>query len=167
MEKVKNTKDKYINKTYLWKETEKPPAAHLKKWIAEISKDMDDINPPMSINWVKWIHNFTGVSHCFSCLMLHGCWFNDLNMPEQPLHERCHCSTEPIPYSQVLAEIKAKSDYSKFDPYLFNRGGNILIIKRNYLKNGDTVLMMQNGCRQKSNDKAEKIILQEDMRWVS
>ena len=123
MEKVKNTKGKYINKTYLWKETEKPPAAHLKKWIAVISKDVDDINPPRSINWVKWIHNFTGVSHCFSCLMLHGCWFIALNMPEQPLHERCHCSTEPIPYSQVLAEIKAKSDYSKFDPYLFNRGG--------------------------------------------
>lgn len=42
-------------------------------------------------------------------------------MPEIPLHDRCHCYTESIPYNQVLAEAKSESDYSKFDPYLFNR----------------------------------------------
>lgn len=120
MEKVKNTKGRYINKTYLWKETEKLPTIHFKNWIATISKDVDNINPSMSVNWIKWIHNMVGFTHCFTCIRLHGCWFNALKMPEQPMHERCHCSTEPIPYSQVLAEAKAESNYSKFDPYLFD-----------------------------------------------
>lgn len=123
MERQTNTGGMYIKKTYRSKLTDKIPETRIKKWIASISKDIDNANLPMSMNWIKWIHNFTGVTHCFSCLMLHGCWFNILNMPEQPLHEKCHCSTEPIPYSRVLAEAKAESDYSKFDPYLFNRGG--------------------------------------------
>ncbi len=122
MERQTNTSGMYIKKTYRGKLTDKIPETRIKKWIASISKDIDNANPPMSLNWIKWIHNFTGPTHCFSCLMLHGCWFNILNMPEQPLHERCHCSAKPIPYSQVLAEVKAESDYSKFDPYLFNRG---------------------------------------------
>ena len=122
MEEQTSTSGMYIKKTYRNKLKDKLPKPRIKKWIATISKDIDNLNPPISINWIKWVHNTVGFTHCFTCIRLNGCWFNNGNMPVQPLHKRCHCSTEPIPYSQVLSEAKSESDYGKFDPYLFNVG---------------------------------------------
>ena len=70
--------------------------------------------------WVKWIHEPTGIIHCFECLQLNGCWFTWDNAPGWPHHEYCHCRLEAIDYSLVLMNAFAYSDYSKFDPYLFN-----------------------------------------------
>lgn len=37
-----------------------------------------------------------------------------------PHHEKCHCRLEAIDYLVVLMNASAYSDYSKFDPYLFD-----------------------------------------------
>ena len=73
--------------------------------------------------WVKWVHNMTGLIHCFECLSLHDCWFLFENAPLWPHHEKCHCTLEAIDYDMVLMSVAANSDYSKFDPYLFNTTG--------------------------------------------
>ena len=39
-----------------------------------------------------------------------------------PQHFFCHCTTKPLSYSQVVNEATAESAFSKFNPYLFNRG---------------------------------------------
>ena len=36
------------------------------------------------------------------------------------MHEKCHCTTISIPAAQVKNRAKATSDYSKYDPYLFD-----------------------------------------------
>lgn len=73
--------------------------------------------------WVKWIHEPEGVIHCFECLQLHGCWFAWEKEPMCPHHEKCHCRLEAIDYQVVCKNASAYSDYSKFDPYLFNTTG--------------------------------------------
>ena len=73
--------------------------------------------------WVKWQHEMMGIIHCGSCLALHDCWFVFGNEPIAPLHEKCHCTTVAIPTSQVKSRAKATSDYSKYNPYLFNTWG--------------------------------------------
>ena len=73
--------------------------------------------------WVKWVHHVTGLMHCAECLMLDGCWFPFEKTPVWPHHEECHCSLEVIDYLVVLMNATAMSDYSKFDPYLFNTTG--------------------------------------------
>ena len=73
--------------------------------------------------WVKWIHESAGISHCLECLQLDGCWFTRDNAPIWPHHDRCHCRLEQIDYLVVLANASTYSDYSKFDPYLFNTTG--------------------------------------------
>lgn len=119
METQKSTKGTYIRKTYPWQSTDKPPAIRIKSWVATIIKDIGESNPIM-LQWVRWIHNFGGKTHCFSCLRLHGCLFNRANMPMLPLHDNCHCTVEEIPYAEVLALTKVESNFKKFDPYLFD-----------------------------------------------
>ena len=70
--------------------------------------------------WVKWIHEATGISHCLECLQLDGCWFARDCAPMWPHHENCHCRLETIDYLIVLTNATSQSDYSKFDPYLFD-----------------------------------------------
>ena len=70
--------------------------------------------------WVEWRHEMTGLLHCGSCLSLHKCWFVFKKAPVSPLHEKCHCTTVAIPASQVKSNAVAKSDYSKYNPYLFD-----------------------------------------------
>ena len=72
--------------------------------------------------WVKWVHVQMGKSHCDTCLMLDKCWFLEDNKPKLPQHFLCHCITKPLNYTYVANLATANSDYSKFDPYLFNRG---------------------------------------------
>lgn len=74
----------------------------------------------ISSRWVKWIHEPTGIIHCFECLQLHECWFAWENAPMNPHHDKCHCRLEAIDYSIVLRNASAHSDYRKFDPYLFD-----------------------------------------------
>ena len=62
----------------------------------------------------------TGLLHCGSCLSLHKCWFVLEKVPVSPLHEKCHCTTVAISVSQVKNNAVAKSDYSKYNPYLFD-----------------------------------------------
>lgn len=71
-------------------------------------------------NWVQWTHHAEGKTHCAECLMLDGCWFAEGNTPSWPHHPFCHCTLDPIEYTFVLANAAAHSDYSKFDPYLFD-----------------------------------------------
>ena len=70
--------------------------------------------------WVKWIHETAGIIHCLECLQLDGCWFTWDNAPVWPHHENCHCRLEAIDYLIVQMNASAYSDYSKFDPYLFD-----------------------------------------------
>ena len=74
-------------------------------------------------SWVKWTHHSEGKTHCQECLKLDGCWFQKEKAPPCPHHPYCHCTLEPIDYAIVLANATACSNYSKFDPYLFNTTG--------------------------------------------
>ena len=74
-------------------------------------------------DWVKWSHHSQGPNCCQECLMLDGCWFPLENAPTWPHHPHCHCTLDPIDYAVVLVNAAAYSDYSKFDPYLFNTHG--------------------------------------------
>lgn len=61
-----------------------------------------------------------GQTHCPECLRLDGCWFLKSNAPTWPHHPFCHCTLESIDYAVVMMNIAAHSDYSKYDPYLFD-----------------------------------------------
>ena len=62
------------------------------------------------------------------CLRSDGCWFQKEKAPPCPHHPYRHCTLEPISYAVVLMDTTSYSDYSKFDPYLFD--------PRNYYKHG-------------------------------
>lgn len=70
--------------------------------------------------WVEWRHEMAGLFHCGSCLSLDKCWFVWGKEPIAPLHEKCHCYAVIISASQVKSKAVAKSDYKKFNPYLFD-----------------------------------------------
>ena len=55
--------------------------------------------------------------------MLDGCFFTEDAHPPCPHHPYCHCTLDPIDYALILTNAAAHSDYSKFDPYLFNTTG--------------------------------------------
>lgn len=71
-------------------------------------------------DWVEWVHVARGKSHCDTCLKLDQCWFMSSDKPDLPQHPFCHCETQSIPHSRVLNEAVSESDYSKYDPYLFD-----------------------------------------------
>ncbi len=73
--------------------------------------------------WVRWVHHSEGGSHCQVCLKLDGCLFLEGKTPPWPHHPNCHCTLEPVDYAVVLLSASACSEYSKFDPYLFNTTG--------------------------------------------
>ena len=62
-------------------------------------------------------------THCEICLKLDGCYFTEDRHPPCPHHPFCHCTLEPIDDAIVRMNAVAKSDYRKFDPYLFNTPG--------------------------------------------
>lgn len=78
---------------------------------------------PKIPEWVKWVHRNLSENHCPECLKLDNCWFSKSKSPEHPHHPFCHCLLESLPYEEVTNKAVAKSDYSKFDPYLFNPDG--------------------------------------------
>ena len=55
--------------------------------------------------------------------MLDGCLFLEGKTPLWPHLPNCHCTLELVDYAIVLISVSAYSDYSKFDPYLFNTQG--------------------------------------------
>lgn len=85
-----------------------------KQWTGAVQKAVE------LPNWVQWSHHSEGKTHCEECLKLDGCWFQKEKAPPCPHHPFCHCTLDPIEYSVVLANAAAHSDYSKFDPYLFD-----------------------------------------------
>ncbi len=78
---------------------------------------------PDDPEWVQWTHHNEGKTHCEECKRLDGCWFQKYNSPTWPHHTFCHCTLDPIDYEVVITDAAAVSDYSKFDPYLFNTNG--------------------------------------------
>ena len=78
---------------------------------------------PTEPEWIIWIHRNLSENHCPECLKLDKCWFLKEKAPKHPHHPYCHCVLEPISYNTVLKNAKAVSDYSKYDPYLFNPQG--------------------------------------------
>ncbi len=75
---------------------------------------------PNAPEWIKWVHRNLSENHCPECLKLDSCYFLKEKAPKHPHHLYCHCVLEPISYNTVLKNAKAISDYSKFDPYLFD-----------------------------------------------
>ena len=75
---------------------------------------------PKEPQWIKWVHRNLSVNHCPECLKLDGCYFLKEKAPKHPHHPYCHCLLNSISYNTVLKNAKAVSDYSKYDPYLFN-----------------------------------------------
>lgn len=81
-------------------------------------------------DWVKWIHRNLSDNHCQECLMLDNCWFLRSKSPTWPHHPFCHCLLEPISYDLVSKNAISKSDYRKFDIYLFNAEGRYTDTKK-------------------------------------
>ena len=73
--------------------------------------------------WVQWIHHDEGKTHCQECLMLDICYFSEDRHPPCPHHPFCHSTLELTDDTVVRMNAAAKSDYRKFDPYLFNTPG--------------------------------------------
>lgn len=71
-------------------------------------------------DWVKWIHRNLSDRHCPECLMLDNCWFLRSKAPPWPHHPYCHCLLESISRDLVSKNAIAKSNFSKFAPYLFD-----------------------------------------------
>lgn len=69
---------------------------------------------------IQWTHHPEGKTHCDACLKLDDCWFLESKSPTWPHHPFCHCTLDPIDYTVVLMDATTYSDYSKFDPYLFD-----------------------------------------------
>lgn len=108
----------------------------------------------------------TGLLHCGSCLSLHKCWFVFEKAPVSPLHEKCHCTTVAIPVSQVKNNAVAKSDYSKYNPYLFDPKNFYKHGKNKVFESWDTPFQIQNGCKKKSKSKESCSIFWEITNWV-
>lgn len=120
MQKGEIDKGLYVNKTYRQSQEKQHSGQYMKRWIARLAVNNPEDYLQNSPKWVKWVHNPTGLVHCFTCLKLNGCWFIDNNRPECPQHPSCHCFLEVLSYDEVLNKAKSISEYSKFDPYLFN-----------------------------------------------
>ncbi len=75
---------------------------------------------PQAPKWNKWVHRILSENHCDECLKLDECWFHADNTPKWPHHPFCHCILENVSYEDVMNEAVAITQYSKFDPYLFN-----------------------------------------------
>ena len=66
---------------------------------------------------------FSGSKLLSGMCKLNGCLFLGSKAPTWPHHPNCHCTLDAVDYSEVLLIATAQSDYSKFDPYLFNTTG--------------------------------------------
>ncbi len=78
--------------------------------------------------WARWTHHSEGNSHCPECQKLDGCWFQENKAPPCPQYPFCHCTLDLIDPAVVMMNIVTHSNYSKYDPYLFD--------PENYYKHG-------------------------------
>lgn len=89
---------------------------YVKRWVmgqfVPLSKEDSE--------WVEWVHRSMGQSHCKECLALDGRWFLKTKAPQNPHHPFCHCVLSHVDSTVVAKVAKAKSVYSKYDPYLFD-----------------------------------------------
>ena len=109
-------------------------------------------------SWVQWTHHSEGKTHCEECLMLDGCWFQEENAPSCPHHPYCHCTLDPIPYAVVLMNTTSYSDYSKFNPYLFDPENTYRHGKIEHLKVGVILFQILRGLRIKLRNRRLKNI---------
>lgn len=99
--------------------------AYQKYWTAAVvlkkaaAGDGERVKPKIG-DWVKWVHKMGPGTHCATCISLNNCWFLYEKAPDHR-HDFCHCYLDVIPYDEVVEKSVAKSDFSKFDPYFFNR----------------------------------------------
>ena len=109
-------------------------------------------------SWVKWVHHSQGLNCCQECVRLNGCLFLGSKAPTWPHHPNCHCTLDPVDYSEVLLIATAQCDYSKFDPYLFNTTGLYTHTKEKLFAQWDIRSMMHGGFKLKWNDRVERNI---------
>lgn len=85
--------------------------------------------------WIEWDHflipnkpewyreilrNMMAIlGHCMNCSALDGCYLLVNNMPNQPLHEKCHCNKKNIDYVKIKKSASAECDLRKFTEYVF------------------------------------------------
>lgn len=93
--------------------------------------------PPEAPVWNQWVHKSRGITHCETCLSLHGRWFLREKTPQWPHHAYCHCELENVPYSDVLKQCRAVCAYAKIDPYFLIPKKRILTARKGCLRNGD------------------------------
>ncbi len=96
-------------------------------------------NMMRSNEWVQWIHDgslpaktstrktinialslLSRGKHCAKCMNINGCCFPKSNMPEYPLHPKCHCKLVQISTIGATAECPKE----KFEKYIFDPIGN-------------------------------------------
>ena len=86
-------------------------------------------------SWIEWNHfgipNEAGIlretirtlmlifGHCLVCTKLDGCYFVERNMPNQPQHNNCDCTTLTISRDQVKHKAISECDIRKFEEYIF------------------------------------------------
>ena len=124
MQKSKSKHKIYVHKTYIVSNTneERPPTQYIKEWTI-ILDIKNGFTKSSGFRWVRWIHRDSNGEHCQPCLMLNNCWFIKEKSPQCPHHLYCHCKLSKLSYNEVVEKANSNSDYSKFDPYLFNTNG--------------------------------------------
>ncbi len=120
---------------------------------------------PTEPTWVKWIHRNLSENHCPECLKLDGCYFLKEKAPKHPHHPYCHCLLNSISYNTVLKNAKAVSDYSKYDPYLFNPEYAKKHGKDKMFKSWGFDITDSNICKRNVKNKHLRNMLTETMIW--
>ena len=86
----------------------------------EVQEQFLYASPPISRTGFSGHTTQRKKTHCDECMALDRCWFSVDSHPTCPHHPYCHCTLEPIEYALVIANTAALSDYTKYDPYLFD-----------------------------------------------
>lgn len=80
----------------------------------------DENNIFKYVGWIEWRHVSPKLIHCPMCLILNGCWFNDIKKPVLPQHENCHCTSITISNPLPNIDAVAKCEIEKFTNYIFS-----------------------------------------------
>ncbi|MEG1751896.1 MAG: hypothetical protein RR140_02260 [Clostridia bacterium] len=116
--------------------------------------EWDHFLVPNKPEWLRIIfRNLVALfGHCMNCTSLDGCYLVAGNMPKQPLHERCDCTTKPISGNLVKIKAKATCDIRKFTEYVFkniknSKGKNKIFYDLGY-NIEDSTLLQAEYCKQ-------------------
>lgn len=96
---------------------------------------LDDKDNIIYAGWIEWVHflvpnkpewlreimrNLVAMlRHCLSCTVLDGCYLQERNKPELPLHEHCDCQNTTISYNMVKTRATSECAIEKFTKYIF------------------------------------------------